>query len=221
MDAYFQHQVHLSQSRLIYSQCSEYPQRGYQKHNILVTGILKTRGYPKRCDTFRLNETWSFPFISDNFSEVYGQASHFGPTTFIAVFLICPNHLAHKVFLKCLHETIEEKLASVSDLGKLVASSHKWKSTSKIPETLHIILMETGYSGVWRRADNDSQLFTLFIEIFKKRWSSLDLISITREFERTWPNNLEVMDNLSTLSRFQEVNKKIVIQIMVYNLIIL
>ena len=83
-----------------------------------------------------------------------------------------------------------------------MASSHKWKSTSKIPETLHIILMETGYSGVWRRADNDSQLFTLFIEIFKKRWSSLDLISIMREFERTWPNNLEVMDNLSTLSRF-------------------
>ena len=57
---------------LIYCWYSEYPQRGYQKHNILVTGILKTRGYPKRCDTFRLTETWSFLFISDNFSEVYG-----------------------------------------------------------------------------------------------------------------------------------------------------
>ena len=64
-------------SCLIYCQCSEYPQRGYQKHNILVTGILNTRGYPKRCDTFRLSETWSFLFVSDNFSEVYGQASHF------------------------------------------------------------------------------------------------------------------------------------------------
>ena len=83
-----------------------------------------------------------------------------------------------------------------------MVSSHRWKSTSKIPETLHIILMETGYSGVRRRGDNDSQLFTSFIEIFKKRWSSLDLISIMREFEMTWPDNLEVMDNLSTLSRF-------------------
>ena len=76
------------------------------------------------------------------------------------------------------------------------------ESISKIPETLHIILMETGYSPFRRRADSDSQLFTSFIEIFKKRWSSLDLISIMREFKRTWPDNLEVKDNLSTLPRF-------------------
>ena len=70
------------------------------------------------------------------------------------------------------------------------------------PETLHIILTETGYSRVRRRADDDSQLFTSFIEIFKKRWPSLDLISMMREFKRTWPDNLEVKDNLSTLPRF-------------------
>ena len=123
-------------------------------------------------------------------------------STFFAVFLICPDHLAHKGFLKRPHETIEEKLASISDLGKLVVSPPRWESISKIPETLHIILTETGYSRLRRRADNDSQLFTSFIEIFKKRWSSLDLTSIMREFKRTWPNNLEVMDNLSTLPRF-------------------
>ena len=83
-----------------------------------------------------------------------------------------------------------------------MVSSPRWKSISKIPETLHIISTETGYSGVPRRADNDSQLFTSFIEIFKKRWSSSDLNSIIREFKRTWPDNLEMMDNLSTLSRF-------------------
>ena len=83
-----------------------------------------------------------------------------------------------------------------------MVSPPRWKSISKIPETLHIILMETGYSRFRRRADNDSQLFTSFIEIFKKRWSSLDLTSIMREFKRTWPDNLEVMDNLSTLPRF-------------------
>ena len=110
--------------------------------------------------------------------------------------------MAHKVFLKCLHETIEEKLASISDLGKLVVSSPRWKSISKIPETLHIILTETGYSRVRRRVDNNSQLFISFIEIFKKRWSSLHLIPIVREFKRTWLDNLEVMDNLSTLPRF-------------------
>ena len=83
-----------------------------------------------------------------------------------------------------------------------MVSSPRWKSISKIPETLHIILTETGYSRVRRRVDNDSQLSISFIEIFKKRWSSLDLISIMREFKRTWPDNLEVMDNLSTLPRF-------------------
>lgn len=77
-----------------------------------------------------------------------------------------------------------------------------WKSISKIPETLHIILRKAGNDHVGRRADNDSHFFTSFIEIFKKRWPSLDLISMMREFKRTWPHNLEVKDNLSTVPRF-------------------
>ena len=41
-------------------------------------GILKTREYPKRSDTFRLSETWDFQVISDNFSKEYVYALHFG-----------------------------------------------------------------------------------------------------------------------------------------------
>ena len=77
-----------------------------------------------------------------------------------------------------------------------------WKSISEIPETLHILLKGTRYVQAGRGVDNDSQLFTSFIEIFKKRWPSLDLISMMREFKRTWPHNLEVKDNFSTLPRF-------------------
>ena len=77
-----------------------------------------------------------------------------------------------------------------------------WKSIGEIPETLHILLKGTRYGQAGRKVDNVSQLFTSFIEIFKKRWPSLDLISMMREFKRTWPNNLEVKDNFSTLPRF-------------------
>ena len=77
-----------------------------------------------------------------------------------------------------------------------------WKSIGKIPETLHITLKQTHDDFVGRKAVNDSQLFTSFIEIFKKRWPSLDLISMMREFKRTWRNYLEMKDNLSTLPRF-------------------
>ena len=154
------------------------------------------------CFVFLLFEFVFLYFVSFIIQWYVYWSSIVDGSTFIAVFLICPDNWAHKNFLKRLHETIEEKLASISDLGKLVVSSPRWKSISKIPETLHIILMETGYSYFRRRADNDSQLFTSFIEIFKKRRSSLDLISIVREFKRTWPDNLEVKDNLSTLPRF-------------------
>ena len=77
-----------------------------------------------------------------------------------------------------------------------------WKSISKIPETLHITVKQARHYPFKGIVRNDWPLFTSFIEIFKKRWPSLDLISMMREFKRTWRNDLEVKDNLSILPRF-------------------
>ena len=123
-------------------------------------------------------------------------------STFIAVFLVCSDSRAQRSFAERLRKSIEEKLASIPDHGKLVVSPPGWESISKIPETLHITLKQTRDDYFRRRAVNDSKLFTSFIEIFKKRWPSLDLISMMREFKRTWRNHLEMKDNLSTMQRF-------------------
>ena len=93
-------------------------------------------------------------------------------------------------------------MLSIPDHGKLVVSPPGWKSISKIPETLHITVKQTRHYPFKGIVRNDWPLFTSFIEIFKKRWPSLDLISMMREFKRTWPNDLEVKDNLSILPRF-------------------
>lgn len=125
-----------------------------------------------------------------------------GGSTFIAVFLICSNLGARCFFQERLHESIDEKLASIPERGKLVVSPPGWKTIGEIPEILHITLGQFRHFYVREREDYNSQLFISFIEIFKKRWPSSDLISMVREFKRTWPHHLQLMDNLSTLPRF-------------------
>ena len=175
-------------------------------------GIPKTpafwvRVYPKRYGIARLSETWSFCVVFFLFVSFLIQwyvywSSVVDGSTFIAVFLVSTDHRTQYIFAKRLHESIEEKLASIPDHGKLVVSPPGWESISKIPETFHITLKQTRDDYFRRRAVNDSKLFTSFIEIFKKRWPSLDLISMMREFKRTWRNHLEMKDNLSTMPRF-------------------
>lgn len=125
-----------------------------------------------------------------------------GGSTFIAVFLICSNLGARCFFQERLHESIDEKLASIPERGKLVVSPPGWKTIGEIPEILHITLGQFRHDYVREGDDYNSQLFTSFIEIFKKRWPSSDLISMVREFKRTWPHHVQLMDNLSTLPRF-------------------
>lgn len=79
------------------------------------------------CFVFLLFEFVFFYFVSFIIQCYVYWSSIVDESTFIAVFLIFPDNWAHKVFLKRLHETIEEKLASVSDLGKLVVSPEKYQ----------------------------------------------------------------------------------------------
>ena len=104
-----------------------------------------------------------------------------------------------------LEECVVEKLALIPDHAKLVVSSHvEWKSIAKVPETLHVVYRDRG----------DVSVLTRIIEIFNKRWQTLDLISMMQELKRATNRDSQgrhyripcmyIKDSLSSLPTFQK-----------------
>ena len=120
-----------------------------------------------------------------------------------------------------LEGLVVEKLALIPDHTKLVVSPSEFRSIDKVPETLHVKYLvrevpETPpevYPNV-----RDVPFFTLMIEIFNKRWQTLDLISMMRELKRTTVRDysmydmyregiggsISIKDRLSSLPAFQK-----------------
>jgi len=93
--------------------------------------------------------------------------------TCVVVFIIGEDELYTEANLE---ECVVEKLALIPDHAKLVVSPLAgWKSIAKVPETLHIVYRDRGIVPV----------LTRMIEIFNKRWQTLDLISMMQELKRT------------------------------------
>ena len=120
--------------------------------------------------------------------------------TCVAVFIISNVELYSEAVLE---ECVVEKLALIPDHTKIVFSPYGWKSVDKIPETLHV----SHYSH-WALP-----FFTRMIEIFNKRWQTLDLISMIQELQRAtfkdeirmyFGNTIFIKDSLSTLPTFQK-----------------
>jgi len=117
--------------------------------------------------------------------------------TCVAVFVISDDELYSKIVLE---ECVAEKLAIIPDHTKLVVSSSDFKSLAEVPETLHVSY----------HASEVSRTFISMIEIFNKRWQTLDLISMMRELKRTaysirsWGDFISIKDSLSTLPTFQK-----------------
>ena len=121
------------------------------------------------------------------------------------VFIISHNELYSEAVLE---EHVFEKFALIPDHTKLVVGSSEFRSIDKVPETLHV----SCYSGF------ALPLFTQMIEIFNKRWQTLDLISMMQELKRTaaadyrgYPGDrmypwdaISIKENLSTLPIFQK-----------------
>ena len=102
-----------------------------------------------------------------------------------------------------MEELVIEKLALIPDHAKLVVGPRGWKSIAEVPETLHV-------SYPSRDA---FPFFTGLIEIFNKRWQTLDLISMMQELQRTAAtdysfNLISVKDTLSTLPTFQKTEEE-------------
>ena len=99
-----------------------------------------------------------------------------------------------------LKECVIEKFALIPDHAKLVVGPSAFNSTAEVPETLHV-----NYHH-----DNVLPFFTRMIEIFNKRWQTLDLISMMQELKRVlirpydWPLSISIKDSLSTLPAFQK-----------------
>ena len=120
--------------------------------------------------------------------------------TCVAVFIISDDELYSEAVLE---ECVVEKLALIPDHTKIVFSPYGWKSIDKIPETLHV-----SHHSYWALP-----FFTRMIEIFNKRWQTLDLISMIQELQRATPKDLTricfgniifIKDSLSTLPTFQK-----------------
>ena len=120
--------------------------------------------------------------------------------SFAAVFIISDDELYVE---GALEELVVDKLALIPDHTKLVVSPYWWKSIVEVPETLHVVYRDGGNVPV----------FTRMIEIFNKRWQTLDLISMMQELKRTVPtynsmynrgSSISIMDSLFTLPKFQK-----------------
>ena len=118
------------------------------------------------------------------------------------VFISCDYQLC----TKALEGHVVEKLALIPDHTKLVVIPHSagWKSIAEVPETLHVAY-----------GDRKSvPVLTQMIEIFNKRWQTLDLISMMQELKRTaatvyrrhdmHADIISIKDSLSTLPTFQK-----------------
>jgi len=98
-----------------------------------------------------------------------------------------------------LEERVVEKLALIPDHTKLVFSPHGWKSIDEVPETLHV-----SYDSRFALP-----FFTQMIEIFNKRWQTLDVISMMQELKRSAVKDynwcfFSIKDRLSSLPTFQK-----------------
>ena len=115
---------------------------------------------------------------------------------------------------------VVEKLALIPHLTKLVVGPSEFRSIDKVPETLHVRypagkVRGRPIHGVYRDA-RDVPIFTRMIEIFNKRWQTLDLISMMRELRRTeytdrrylrydvYMDIISIKDSLSSLAAFQK-----------------
>ena len=98
-----------------------------------------------------------------------------------------------------LEECVLEKFALIPDHAKLLVGPSAFNSTTEVPETLHV-----SYRS------RDVSFFTRMIEIFNKRWQTLDLISMMQELQRAptrphgWLLPMSIKDNLSSLPTFQK-----------------
>ena len=131
-----------------------------------------------------------------------------------------------------LEELVVEKLALIPHLTKLVVGPSDFRSIDKVPETLHVKYRAFkvpeplhAFQGSARRVFRpypveyrdvrDVQFLPRMIDIFSKRWQTLDLISMLQEIKRTesthrrygydiYKDFISIKDSLSTLPTFQK-----------------
>lgn len=99
-----------------------------------------------------------------------------------------------------MEECVIEKFALIPDHAKLLVGPSLFNNIAEAPETLHV-----NYDP-----HNVSPFFTQMIEIFSKRWKTLDLISMMHEVKRApvrpynWLLIIHIKDSLSSLPTFQK-----------------
>ncbi len=123
--------------------------------------------------------------------------------TCLAVFVISEERLFKEFIEGVFDECVVKKLALLPDHPKLVVGPSGWKSISEVPETL--------YASYPANEWHSSLIFTWMIEIFNKRWQTLDLIAMMQELKRTSLTKVDaiitIQDNWSTRLIFQKTEE--------------
>ena len=107
-----------------------------------------------------------------------------------------------------LKRRVVEKLALIPAHTKVVVTPHAgWESIAEVPETLHVVY--GNFKGL--------PVLTRMIEIFNKRWQTLDVISMMQELKRAsfkqfgfsgYYRDTHIfikVDSLSCLPKFQKM----------------
>ena len=120
-----------------------------------------------------------------------------------------------------MEERVVEKLALIPHHTKFVVGPSEFRSIHKVPETLHVKYPAGKVLGADEvpetldaRPYSARQFFHRMIDIFSKRWQTLDLISMLQELKRTESTDypmgymhreiVSIKDSLSTLPTFQK-----------------
>lgn len=99
-----------------------------------------------------------------------------------------------------------EKLSSFPTTPKLVVTLHPIDdhASKEIPELLHV------------KYEGGKAVVRTILEVVCKRWQTLDLVSITKEAQRTvekdsrtcWNRITKITDNLSAIPKFQTTSEQ-------------
>ena len=96
---------------------------------------------------------------------------------------------------------LTEKLALIPDCTKLLITSQHNEKVGKISNTLHLM-----YSGL------KEDFVATVVEIFSKRWQTMDLISMVQEVQRSSMFTCTISDSLSSLPKLQKMEEKLQIK---------
>ena len=128
--------------------------------------------------------------------------------TLFAIFEIPQDERLYMREISDMQRSVTDKLAEIPDCTKLLITSRN-SASPKLAETLHL-----SYDPDKDTRDN---VMATILEVFHKRWETLDIVAMMKEVKRTvnrnkgrlrkGPPDVLLTDSLSNLPRLQKTEE--------------